>query len=41
MKFGDNQRNIVVGGKKVKEDFEYSSQNNTFLNLKQISRFIE
>lgn len=35
------KRNIVIGGKKVKEDFEYSSQNNTFLNLKQISRFIE
>ena len=35
------KRNIVVGGKKVKEDFEYSSQNNTFLNLKQISRFIK
>ena len=35
------KRNIVIGGKKVKENFEYSSQNNTFLNLKQISRFIE
>ena len=30
-----------IGGKKVKEDFKYSSKNNFFLNLKQILKFIK
>tara|TARA_Y100000590_G_scaffold379140_1_gene446582 strand:+ start:3486 stop:4502 length:1017 start_codon:yes stop_codon:yes gene_type:complete len=44
LKFQENNSrkfNRLIGGKKVKENFEYSSDKNIFLSLKQIQEFIK